>query len=187
MSPTSNTYAALASSIETELAILVRLLEYQSRRAAAYGELDRTSYLVARTLEVAGPVSIQDMATILGLEPTTVTRKISKMERGGFIRRSVDDEDRRRSMVSLSPKGVDAVQRLQAHRDARIEALVRSWPLDDVRTFRRLFGEFNRALASHADEIELKPGAWEYPAPTLPELMRMLHSENGEGMTDTQG
>src|SRR4051812_11625494 len=46
------------ASVETELAMLTRTLEGMSRRSTLYRELDRASYVLARTLATHAPVSI---------------------------------------------------------------------------------------------------------------------------------
>ena len=66
--------------IETEMAVLARALEGMHRRSEIYRDLDRASYLLARTLDNTGPVSIKGLASVLGLDATTVTRQVATME-----------------------------------------------------------------------------------------------------------
>src|SRR5258708_5224572 len=51
--------------VETEMAVLTRALEGHQRRSEIYQDLDRASYLIARTLEATAPVSINGLASTL--------------------------------------------------------------------------------------------------------------------------
>ena len=75
------------------------------RRSELYRELYRASYLMARTLDTTGPVSINRLASILGLDATTVTRQVVTMEATKLVVRRSDPSDGRISLISLSPKG----------------------------------------------------------------------------------
>ena len=88
--------------VETELAMLTRTLEGMSRRSTLYQELDRASYVLARTLVTAAPVSINGLAELVGLDATTVTRQVATMETAGLVRRKRHATDRRISLVELT-------------------------------------------------------------------------------------
>src|SRR3954452_9027934 len=94
--------AALAR-METELAMLTRTLEGMSRRSTLYRDLDRASYVLARTLATGPPVSINGLAELVGLDATTVTRQVATMETEGLVRRERHPHDRRVSLVELTP------------------------------------------------------------------------------------
>src|SRR5258708_1883308 len=95
--PTSHEGDAL-DLVETEMAVLARTLERLNRRSEIYRDLDRASYLIARTLETTGPVSINTLASVLGLDATTVTRQVATMEIAQLLRRRVDPDDGRVSL-----------------------------------------------------------------------------------------
>src|SRR4051794_1397638 len=89
--------------VETELAMLTRTLEGMSRRSTLYQELDRASYVLARTLVTAAPVSINGLAELVGLDATTVTRQVATMELAGLVGRKRHAADRRGSLGELTP------------------------------------------------------------------------------------
>lgn len=105
--------------IETQLSVLVRLLDHLSRRAITYKEMDRASYLISRALDKAGPVSIHNLAGLLSLEPTTVTRKIASMETAGLITRASKPEDKRVSLVDLSSRAGEDGDRQRSPSEAQ--------------------------------------------------------------------
>jgi DNA-binding MarR family transcriptional regulator len=129
--------------IETEMAVLARTLEGMHRRSELYRELDRASYLVARTLDTTGPVSINRLASILGLDATTVTRQVATMEEAKLVVRRSDPGDGRVSLIRLSPKGRRTMRDVQLARKERIASLLDDWTEDDRRQLGRLLARFN--------------------------------------------
>jgi DNA-binding MarR family transcriptional regulator len=139
--------------IETQLAVLVRLLDNLSRTAYTYRDLDRASYLMARALDTAGPVSIQGLARILRLEPGTVTRKIASMEAAELIVRLSDPTDKRISLVKLSREGV---RRMRLVRDLRLthnSELLSHWSDEELKAFGELLTRYNECLGSQPEVL----------------------------------
>ena len=133
--------------VETEMAVLARALERLHRRSEIYRDLDRASYLIARTLETTGPVSINSLASVLGLDATTVTRQVATMEVTQLLRRRVDPNDGRVSLISLAPTGVRKMRAVRLARKERIAKLLHDWPEHDRRELGRLLARFNDELS----------------------------------------
>src|SRR5260370_22357720 len=91
--------------LETEMALLQRALERLGRRSDIHQDLDRASYLLARTLQATGPISVKDLASRLGLDATTVTRQVATMGGPGLRQRNPDPSDGRLDLIQLSPNG----------------------------------------------------------------------------------
>ena len=133
--------------VETEMAVLARALEGLHRRSEIYRELDRASYLIARTLETTGPVSINGLASALGLDSTTVTRQVATMEIARLLRRRADPDDGRVSLISLSQTGHRKMRAVGLARRERIARLLHDWTDDDRRDLGRLLARFNDELS----------------------------------------
>jgi DNA-binding MarR family transcriptional regulator len=134
------------SQLETELAVLARTLEGLSRRSEIHRELDRSSYLIARTLSTEGATSISGLAAGLGLDATTVTRQVATMDGAGLVVRRTDPDDGRVRLVALTARGLRKMREVQDAREERIGGLVAGWPAADQRAFAELLGRFNDAL-----------------------------------------
>jgi len=147
-SATPATDEALAA-VETELAMLTRTLEGMSRRSTLYADLDRSSYVLARTLETEAPVSINGLAALVGLDATTVTRQVATMEVTGLVRRKRHPQDGRVSLVELTALGRRRMDAVRRAREQRIERLLEGWSPDDRAAFGRLLGRFNAAIRDH--------------------------------------
>jgi DNA-binding MarR family transcriptional regulator len=140
--------------IETQLAVLVRLLDNLSRAAYTYRDLDRASYLMARALDSAGPVSIQGLARILRLEPATVTRKIASMEDAGLIVRLSDPTDKRVSLVKLSREGARRMRLVRDLRRAHNHALLSHWSDEELKNFGELLTRYNESLGNQPNTLK---------------------------------
>ena len=132
--------------IETGLAVLIRALERLQRQSEIHKDLDRASYLIARTLATTGPVSINRLASTLGLDATTVTRQVATMHANRFVLRRADPGDGRVSLISLSERGRRTMLAVQLGRKERIEALLSHWTENDRLEFGSLLGKFNEAV-----------------------------------------
>ena len=135
--------------LETELAMLTRTLEGMSRRSTLYRELDRSSYVLARTLATEAPVSINGLAELVGLDATTVTRQVATMETEGLVRRKRHPQDRRVSLVELTALGRRRMDAVRSARESRITELVGDWSDADRAAFGRLLGRFNESIRAH--------------------------------------
>jgi DNA-binding MarR family transcriptional regulator len=132
--------------IETEMAVLTRMLERLQRRSTIHKDLDRASYLIARTLETTGQASINGLASTLGLDATTVTRQIATMQATGLVVRRTDPDDRRSSLITLSQRGRRRMRAVQLARKERVGTLLCDWTENDRRELGRLLAQFNRDL-----------------------------------------
>ncbi|MEU3830572.1 MarR family transcriptional regulator [Streptomyces sp. NPDC029080] len=105
-----------------------------SRRARLYEELSRESrrYLAAYVLfnqaiadhlglhptdvqglslltAEPGPLTVKQIADMTGLTTGSATRLVDRLERDGYVVRSIDQQDRRRVLVTPVPEGIARV------------------------------------------------------------------------------
>jgi DNA-binding MarR family transcriptional regulator len=139
--------------VETEMALLQRALERLARHSAIHRDLDRASYLAARTLEATGPISLKRLAARLGVDASTMTRQIATMEGAGLLHRYVDPDDGRVSLVELSSTGRRKMRTVRRARRERIRDLFAGWSKREQLEFGRLLGRFNDAVShTYLDE-----------------------------------
>ena len=136
--------------VETELALLQRALERLARRSDIHRDLDRASYLLARTLEATGPISLKALAARLGLDATTVTRQVATMEAAELVHRRADPKDGRVNLIEVSARGRRKMRAVQRARRERVGDLLAGWPERDQLDFGRLLGRFSDAI----DDLE---------------------------------
>ena len=64
-------------------------------------------FALMRSLAVAETeVGVMDLARQMGVNAAAITRQMQELERERLVRRRADPNDRRRSYLSLSPKGL---------------------------------------------------------------------------------
>lgn len=59
------------------------------------------------TLALTGPVSVTELSEHLGLQLSTTSTMVGELSRAGLLSRTEDDQDRRRTIVSLAPRYAD--------------------------------------------------------------------------------
>ncbi len=138
--------------IEIELLKLVRYLETFGRRSDLYIEVDRAGYVVLRTLDRLGELSVNTLADELHLDASTVTRQVGRLEGAGLVRRRPDTEDRRSVSVVATPVGRRAMRRVKEERRREIAALVGAWSEAERAGFARAMGRLNLKLVENAAE-----------------------------------
>lgn len=132
--------------IEVASAVLVRNFELLRRRTPAPA-LDRSEYLLLRTLDASGPADICGLAAALGLDPSTVGRQVAVMAGKELVERHPSDTDRRRSIVSPTEAGLAAMETVRAERRTGTAELLAGWSEEDLRTLAEMFTKYNRAVA----------------------------------------
>ncbi|MBW8480754.1 MarR family winged helix-turn-helix transcriptional regulator [Actinomadura parmotrematis] len=110
----------IGDGAETDVAVLVRLLGRMVRNVKSHGggrliERVKDAGLGPRHMPVmfalvmGGPAPVGALAAEVGLSPATVSQLTGELERAGFVVRSPDEADRRRTIVSVHPDyGADA-------------------------------------------------------------------------------
>ncbi|RZT86729.1 MarR family transcriptional regulator [Pseudonocardia sediminis] len=132
--------------IEVASAVLVRNFELLRRRTGDR-DLDRSEYLLLRTLDAAGPSDICSLAAALGLDPSTAGRQVTVLAGKDLVRRTPAESDRRRSVISPTEEGLE---RMRAERDRRrhdTAELLDGWSEADLRTLGEMFTRYNGAVA----------------------------------------
>jgi DNA-binding MarR family transcriptional regulator len=86
------------------------LMERADDPLAALG-LSGRQYTVLAVLSADTPPSQLELASLCGLLPAQVVPVIDELERRGLVARRRSEADRRRSVVTLTPDGLELLQR----------------------------------------------------------------------------
>ena len=114
--------------------------------------LDRLALMLLGALSHRGPSRLSALAEHCGFDPSTVSRQVADLERGGLLERSTDPDDRRAVLLTASPKGKRLLQRLQAGSRQRLQRLVGDWTEQELSTFTTLLGRLNAASEKYFDQ-----------------------------------
>lgn len=107
-------------------------------------------------LDLLGPVRLTELAASLGLDPSSVSRQVSALERSGWVAREEDPDDGRATRLVLTGSGRDVVAVL---REARTEALARAtpeWSEADLDELADRLGRLNHDLAANRALLDVR-------------------------------
>ena len=133
--------------IERQMTVLLRRVQriHLSTRDGDVN-LERSAYGIMAKLADEGPQRLGALASAFGLDPSTITRQVQALEELGLAERKTDPTDRRASILDLSPHGREVLEQTRAHRRARLQKALSSWPEADRTEFARLLKQFNASL-----------------------------------------
>jgi len=95
----------------------------------------------------AGAPSMQQVAEELGMDITTFSRQAKSLEGKGLIVRRVSPDDRRVSLLGLTPAGEEVMGRIDSYMADRIERIFSTMSDFERETVVRSLGLLNSALA----------------------------------------
>lgn len=139
---------------------------------------------VAELSSLQSAVTVKDVAALLDLEHSTVSRLLTEAETEGLLVRAPDPQDRRRTTVALTDLGravvVDATQMTRF----TTRLLLAEWTRDDVAGLQAQLGRLADTVASRLDAIqevalhELEsPHAAASPAPASRDTQRRSRTD----------
>ncbi|MER5637538.1 MarR family winged helix-turn-helix transcriptional regulator [Kitasatospora sp. NPDC002227] len=132
----------------------------------AFGKLRRTSLL-----EVENPISAKDLsrtlvlglvqehtrdsekevtvgavAELLGVDPSVASRMVTDNIKAGYLLRAASQQDGRRTVLHLSPDGVELMARFRRHQREAFEYITADWAERDQLEFARLMLKYVGSL-----------------------------------------
>jgi len=108
----------------------------------AYGTLSR--------IGLAEPCTLTELAGLLGLELSTVSRRVKALEDRGLVARQASATDRRAAQLSLTPEGRELFERLSASWREMLAEVLDGWDPFTIEVFAELFARFASALDAYA-------------------------------------
>ncbi|MBX6352690.1 MAG: MarR family transcriptional regulator [Thermoflavifilum sp.] len=133
--------------IERELALLIRRAESTKSDETQSDTLERAAYLILTWLDERGPTSIRELADVLAVDISTVSRQVAGLESKGLVHRQTDPADARVSVLSITEVGRERLMGTRAARRALYARVLAEWTAEDQAAFARLLRRFNQAVA----------------------------------------
>lgn len=144
-----------------ELAARLRMtLGRLNRRVRQYGPktLSSSQASTLASVETLGPVRLGDLAAREGVTAPTQSRLVASLEQQGLLRRTPDADDRRATLLAITPQGRRQLERLRGERSAFL-----------VSQLGTLSGDQRQALVNALDALEAlaeSPAAAAEPVPS---------------------
>ncbi len=152
--PTADT--ALAAELLYTVARINRLASQRVRFSLPFAQ----ARLLA-AIEDQGTARISDLAELDHCSQPTMTMQVRKLEDAGLVSRATDPSDARAVLISITPEGVDTLNRVRAARSAvigpyldRLDQSDRQTLVDAVRVMRALLDDAQQHRPSTAPPTE---------------------------------
>lgn len=97
-------------------------------RSRVYGRL------VISGLERYGPLSAADLGARIGIDRTVTTRRASRLEAAGLVRRTPDEHDRRATLLELADAG-GHVRTMRTRLVGILDGYLATWPPGQAEAF----------------------------------------------------
>jgi DNA-binding MarR family transcriptional regulator len=106
------THTKLVEQVADQIAVLQIVTEDMDVAAAEWLGVNRTDLRCLSVLYFGGPATAARLATATRLTRGAFTTVLDRLERAGYVRRVPDETDRRRVMVELTAKVLDAIAQM---------------------------------------------------------------------------
>ena len=117
-----------------------KLHRLMKQRYAAEAEVKLTveEFILRNMIEAQTDQILQNIAIATGKNKSVVMRMIDSLEEKGLAKRTVNPEDRRENLLSITEKGAEVVTQYQAIEKRLSNDLLEGIPADEVATFFRV-------------------------------------------------
>jgi DNA-binding MarR family transcriptional regulator len=119
--------------------------------------LTPSQYGVLYMLQHEGPSDQSAIARLVGLDRSTTGLVIRGLAERGLLRKQASEEDRRRSALTLTPRGHALMQRCEPLAEEAKVALLAAFTAAERREFLRLLKKFT-AANNHLSRARVEPG-----------------------------
>ena len=99
-----------------------------------------------------GPCGQRELASYCEIDPAAVSRMLESLEKGGFVTRRADDQDKRRDLIALTPAGVRAYEGWQDRCRAMEERMLAGFTPEERVRFADDLGRAYRNLKAERGE-----------------------------------
>jgi DNA-binding MarR family transcriptional regulator len=134
-----------ADSLGEAFGVVARRLRSAAMAALATWDVTPSQMRALRVLGIHGGVRSSELAQHLRIAPRSATEVVDALEAKGLARRASDPSDRRATLITLTPRGIELGEEVRRARGAESERLFERLSTTDrdhlARILRRLQSE----------------------------------------------
>ncbi len=112
---------------------------------------DRASYGVLARVGELQPVRLSELAHVLGVDVSTISRQVATLEHRGLVSRAADPADGRAVRLELTEPGQQYLAKLSTAWHEIVAEAIADWQPRDVARFSAMIDRFVGGLESAAD------------------------------------
>lgn len=156
--PSSRDVAEIERALTRISYLTGRVRQHERLMALAGLPLDRAAVALLRQVADSGSLRPSELANLLSVEASHVTRQVQQLEKAGHLTRVPDPNDRRAQRIELTPAGRDAVDRVREASCRGMTVALADWSPEELRQLATLCHRLADDFYEHAeDEIGLLP------------------------------
>jgi DNA-binding MarR family transcriptional regulator len=136
-------------------AVLLQLNGYMNRPdidqaflARAGVKLDRALFPLLTRIGLSHPISVVELASLVGRDHSTVSRQVTKLETLGLVERQAVKGDQRVRLLSPSAAGSKMLGQFSRARRTFLDDRLGSWTAEERATLLELLSRFSETIAS---------------------------------------
>lgn len=116
-----------------------RVRQHDRLMALAGVTLDRAAVALLRQIADSEPLRPSELANRLAVEASHVTRQVQQLQKGGYVTRVPDPDDRRAQRIEITPAGREAVDRVREASCRGMQVALSEWSPEELRQLATLF------------------------------------------------
>lgn len=130
-------------------------------------QLNQHDWRALAVLDYLGPAPLQVLAQRAGVQKSQMSRTTAGLESRRLISRADNPEDKRSSLLQVTPEGRELVRQALADARLRNQQMLRHLDEDERRELMRLLGKATRGSLEYLAELKRGdgPAARQIPAP----------------------
>jgi len=122
------------------------ILETQMLQEVSPFPLSLSQFHILKLMSINGDHQVGEVADFLGVSAPAATKNIDKLERLGLVVRKPNKDDRRATLLSVSPLGRKLVMSYEELKAARLYPALEEFDEEEIEAFAELLMRFSLAL-----------------------------------------
>ncbi len=142
-----------AEQIAASVISMMRQFNTIKSRVALGSEGDTSPIFLLIKLAHLGPRRASDLAEQLCADPSTVSRQVAHLVKGGLVERQADPDDGRASILAPTELGRVKVREHAQRRGATMKPVIADWSAEDREDFLRLMNKYIEGIEAHREQM----------------------------------
>ncbi|WMT40961.1 MarR family transcriptional regulator [Paenibacillus sp. D2_2] len=130
-----------------ELALTMLTVAHEIKDLQSRG-IDQVTALILDYCHTHEAVRASDIAAVLEVNPSSITRRIQALEQDGVIRLTKDPADQRSVLISVTSDGKRLLDTLTEQATHLFSSIIGHWDADDIQDITNLMSRFSNELTS---------------------------------------
>jgi len=153
--PAADGSPSLDESADIAAAVIEMVKQFSGikSRVTAGPEADHSPMFLLFKLARHGPSRASDLAELVCADPSTVSRQVASLVKGGLLERRADPDDGRASILVPTELGLARVEEFSRRRAVTMQPVIADWSAQDRIDLLRLIRKYTEGIESHREEI----------------------------------